>query len=307
MIDLHMHSVYSDGTDTVEEILKKAEKLKLKYISITDHDNCNSYFEIERMDVKKYFSGRIVTGIEIKCAYGDKIIEVLGYKFDYNKMKKWTEEFYKDKSRERLQQKYFDELYNNCIKKGFILKEKSQIEFNPKVQWASVCIFNELKSNAENKVKAPQDFFGCFDTFSKKYCADKKFGLYIDKSKDYPRVDQAVKVIKECGGLAFAPHVYIYKWVDNMDKHIDTLINQYHLDGLECFHSEFSEENINHLLEVCNKKKILISGGSDYHGTNKKGIDMAVGKGNLSIDEKYVENWISSDKEHFMKKEEGIR
>ena len=47
MIDLHMHTLNSDGTDSVVDILKKAEKLKLEYISITDHDNCNGYEELK--------------------------------------------------------------------------------------------------------------------------------------------------------------------------------------------------------------------------------------------------------------------
>lgn len=292
MIDLHMHSIYSDGSNTIQELLEKAEKLNLKYISITDHDNCNAYFEIEKMDAKKYFSGKIITGIEIKCSYGDRIIEILGYKFDYKKMKKWTDEFYKDKSKEMLQKKYFDQLYHNCLNKGLILNEKDKINFDPKKDWASVCIFNELKEHSENIQKAPSDFFDSFDVFSKKYCADKNFGLYIDKSKDYPTVEEAVTIIKKCGGLAFAPHVYIYKWIKDMDEHINTLINKYHLDGLECFHSEFTQSNINYLVDLCEKRNILISGGSDYHGTNKKDIEMAIGKGNLQIDEKYVEEWI---------------
>ena len=43
MIDLHMHTVYSDGDKTVEELLELCEKQKLEYISITDHDNCMQY------------------------------------------------------------------------------------------------------------------------------------------------------------------------------------------------------------------------------------------------------------------------
>ncbi len=66
MIDLHIHTTYSDGSDSPIEILKQAEKLKLKYISITDHDNCNAYKELQKIDVKKYYSGIIVPGIEIK-------------------------------------------------------------------------------------------------------------------------------------------------------------------------------------------------------------------------------------------------
>ena len=51
MIDLHTHTNHSDGMDSVEELLKKAEEKKISYLSITDHNNCNSYKEIkERKD-----------------------------------------------------------------------------------------------------------------------------------------------------------------------------------------------------------------------------------------------------------------
>ena len=96
MIDLHMHTTYSDGTDNVIEILKKAE-LKLDCISITDHDKCNAYEELKNIDVKKYYKGEIIKGIEIKCSYKGSTIEVLGYDYDYNKMKAWVKDFYADK------------------------------------------------------------------------------------------------------------------------------------------------------------------------------------------------------------------
>jgi hypothetical protein len=60
MIDLHIHTNNSDGTDSVKQLLEKAELLKLEYISITDHDTCNSYKELENLDTKKFFSGKII-------------------------------------------------------------------------------------------------------------------------------------------------------------------------------------------------------------------------------------------------------
>ena len=111
MIDLHMHTTNSDGADSTEELLKKAESMKLKYISITDHDNCHAHEEIRDLGLEKLFSGKIITGIEMKCIYNGKSIEVLGYKYNLEKMSKWVKEFYKDKSKEKLQNKYFDKLY----------------------------------------------------------------------------------------------------------------------------------------------------------------------------------------------------
>ena len=56
MIDLHMHTKYSDGTDDIIEFLKKAEENNLEIISITDHNTVKAYFELEKLNVKDYFS-----------------------------------------------------------------------------------------------------------------------------------------------------------------------------------------------------------------------------------------------------------
>ena len=56
MIDLHIHTKYSDGTDTLIELLKKAEQNNLELISITDHNTVKAYCELEKMNVKDYFS-----------------------------------------------------------------------------------------------------------------------------------------------------------------------------------------------------------------------------------------------------------
>lgn len=158
MIDLHMHSTNSDGTDDVIDLLKKAEEKNLDYISITDHDTCNGYEELEKIDIKKYYHGKIIPGIEIKCSYGKNLIEVLGYQINTNKMKEWIEEFYKDKSREKLQTKYFNIQYDKAVEMGLIMSPKEEIKWNPKNEWGSVTIYNEIKKHPENKAKLPEDF-----------------------------------------------------------------------------------------------------------------------------------------------------
>lgn len=293
MIDLHMHTTYSDGADNLIELLKKAENLKLEYISITDHDNCKAYKELKKINISNYFTGKIIPGIEIKCAFDNgKLIEFLGYNIDTDKMQSWSEDYYKDKTKDKLQQKYFDILYNVCKNEGLIINDKQNIQFDSKKDWASVTIFRELQKHKENYKKLPEDFLSDFDIFSKKYCADENSPFYIDKSKDYPSAKETSHIIKQCGGLIFMPHVYIYKWINNIDEHIKFCVEKYNIDGIECFHNTFDEEKIKHLLELCKEKKLFISGGSDYHGKNKPNVEMAIGKGNLNIDKKFIQNWI---------------
>ena len=77
MIDLHLHTNYSDGTDSVEELLENAEKQKLEIISITDHNSVDAYFELEKMpNIRNKFSGEIVIGSEIKTIFDDVNIEI---------------------------------------------------------------------------------------------------------------------------------------------------------------------------------------------------------------------------------------
>ena len=292
MIDLHMHSTHSDGADSIIELLKKAQDMNLTHIAITDHDNCNGYNELKNIDISQYYNGTIIPGIEIKCSYGKNLIEVLGYKINIEKMQKWVAEYYKDKSREKIQTKYFNILYDKCIQMGLVMNEKSKIDWNPKNDWGSVTIYHEIKKHPENKEKLPEDLWEEFDVFSKKYCGNPQHEFYIDKTQDYPSTQEAIDAIKSCDGLVFLPHLFIYKWAENKEKLIDDILEKYEIDGIECMHSNFSEEQIEYLINLCNERKYYKSGGSDYHGINKKNIEMGVGKGNLKIPEEFIKEWI---------------
>ena len=292
MIDLHIHTSYSDGSDSLIEVLKKAQESNLDYISITDHDNCKAYRELKNINVKEYYKGTIIPGIEIKCGYKGRLIEVLGYKINTDRMQEWADNFYKEKTKAILQQKYFDLLYDKCLKMNLVLSPKSNIKFDNNKDWASVTIYNEIKSHIENKELVPEDFWESFNNFSKKYCANPEHILYIDKTVDYPSIEEAIEVIKKAGGLVFLPHLFIYKWSDNIFELIQDILENYDIDGIECYHSEFDDENIEHLKNICKEKGYLMSGGSDYHGTNKKNIEMAIGKGNLKIEKKIIKEWI---------------
>ena len=294
MIDLHVHTTNSDGTDTPIEILKLAEEKGLKYLSITDHDTCKSYYDLNDINISDYFSGKLINGVELKCVYNGRNIDVLGYNFDLDKMNDWISTFYKDKSKASLQMKYFDILYDVCRKLELKITEKEEIIWNPDVDWASVTIYHELeKFKEENKLKLPEDFWESFTVFSKKYCSDKNGPWYIDKSKDYPSLAEGIKAIKDADGLVFMPHLFIYKWAKVKDDFINDIVNYYDIDGLECYHSQFTTENIEYLLKLADEKGLLKSGGTDYHGKNKPGLEFATGYDNfLNIDEKIIENWI---------------
>lgn len=196
------------------------------------------------------------------------------------------------KKLKKLQQKYFDILYDKCKEMNLILTQKENIKFDSNKDWASVTIYNDIKSHQENQELVPPDFWESFDGFSKKYCGNKEHVLYIDKTKDYPSIEEAIKAIKNAGGLVFLPHIYIYKWAYNIENLLEDLLKKYEMNGIECYHSEFTNENIEHLKQFCSDRGYFMSGGSDYHGINKKNIEMAVGKGNLKIEKSIIKEWV---------------
>lgn len=96
MIDLHIHTSYSDGTDSVKEILKKANQIHLETISITDHNTCKAYFEMEKFNVSEIYDGDVIVGCEFTTSYDNRLIEVLGYGFDYVKVEEYLNKFYSE-------------------------------------------------------------------------------------------------------------------------------------------------------------------------------------------------------------------
>ena len=291
MIDMHIHTKYSDGTYTVKEVLEKAEKLGLKYISITDHDNCKAYNELKDLDIKDYYSGKIIQGIELKCLYNGRLIEILGYNYDKEILENWLNEFYKNRQRKDTQKKYFNILYDACLKIGLEMSPKETIKWNPENDWASVTVYQDIKKHEKNKERLPEDFWNEFTTFTKKYCADKEGPFYIDKKDDYPSLTDAIKAVKDANGTVIVAHVFIYKWANDKEEFIKDLHENYDIDGFECYHSSFSEDQIDYIVKYCKNNNLLMSGGSDCHGDNKPGINLAVGKGNLNIDEEIIKSW----------------
>jgi hypothetical protein len=91
MVDMHIHTTYSDGTKTVEEVLKRCEEKKLEYISITDHNTCKQYKD-EALN-KNIFTGKIVKGAEMNATLDNgKRIEFLAYNIKNSEIiEEWIE------------------------------------------------------------------------------------------------------------------------------------------------------------------------------------------------------------------------
>lgn len=89
----------------------------------------------------------------------DDLIEVLGYYVDTKMINDYMKEYSKTNSKEKLQQKYFNILYERCKEMGLVMSNKENIEFDSKKDWASVKIYEEIKFHEQNRLKLPDRMY----------------------------------------------------------------------------------------------------------------------------------------------------
>ena len=288
MIDLHIHSTYSDGSYTVKEILQEAENKNLEYISITDHDCVNAYKELENMNIKNYYKGNIIVGCEFKC-YLEEFhipIEILGYGFDLNIIK----QYFENNHIMGVQKNYLEYLKKQGKKVGLVFDENLKLIDNH--SYASAVFETELLKYSENKEIMRKHHISLEPNFYRAEQCNKNSIFYIDENKDFIGIQGLLEKIHEAKGLAFLAHPYIYP-VDNVEEMVEYIANTYQLDGIECYYSTFTEEQKRTMINCTKKYNLYTSGGTDFHGIPKPDIKMGNGRGNLQIPKEVILNWIN--------------
>lgn len=288
MIDIHTHTIYSDGSSSVENLLNEAQKIGLKLLSITGHNSIQAYFELENAILRNKFDGKILTGIEITTTYKGETIEVLGYGFNVEVM----QQFLNDNvlTFEEKQLKEYDLIKKQYKKIGVIFNENN-IKFNPKVESCRPFIANEIKKHPENyKFFLNKESINTISKFTRNEVYNPKSSLYVDESSLFPSLEKAIEMIHQSGGIAFLAHTFAYS--SNISNELLNIIDNYQLDGLECFYTTFTKRESDYLVKVCEEKKLFMCGGSDFHGNRKINHSLGIGHGNLHIDEDIVKNWV---------------
>ena len=286
MIDLHMHTTYSDGTDDVITILKKAEEKKLEYISITDHNNCDAYYELEKINIKDYYTGKIIPGIELNTKALDIPIEVLGYNIDPKKMNELLKDVYVSTTERNIIE--VKRLYDKCKKEGIYLDDNFVEKYDPSI-YASQYLHKFITKNNSNKELIDEDAWENSNVFYRKYMSNPKTKFFVDTSDILPDFATVMNLIKQAGGLIFIPHIYEYR--TNSERILKYILDNFDIDGIECYYTTFTEEQNKYLLNLSKERNLFISGGSDYHGSFKPDVDMATGKGNLNIPNNIIDAW----------------
>ncbi len=287
MIDLHIHSKYSfDGSDELIDILKMAEEKKLSYISISDHNNTDAYYELDKIDIKKYFSGKIIPGIEINSKADGVPIEILGYNFDYKKMNENVKKILLS-SEERTKVE-FERLVENCKKFGIRLDDNILDVFDYS-EFASGFVHRNMKKYPENKAKINERSWESSRDFYRDYMSNPNTPLFVNADDLVPDLDTAIGSVLSAGGIVFIPHIFEYR--DNTPRVLRCLLSTNNISGFECYYTTFTKEQHEYIVNVCKDKGYFMSGGSDYHGVRKPDTFIGVGHGDLCIPDEIVIPW----------------
>ena len=288
MIDLHMHTIYSDGDKTVEEVLKMCENKKLEYISITDHDTCKQYND-EALKNNNIFNGKIIIGSELHAVFQKKSIEILAYNINPNIINEWCEKYYSEEKLKEQQDIFRQRLFDICNKHGLAYDE-SKIRKPKKVsEYVERPIYEEVMKHKENH-EILGEFTESFGIFFRKGLANPESSYFMNHIEFRPPYKEVIDIIHKAGGKAFLAHPFEYKFKDTIEF-INDLRKEKELDGIECFHPSANQEQRNILVEYAKNNNLYISGGSDYHGSPKPDIEIGVGRGDLSIS-KEILNWL---------------
>lgn len=259
--DLHIHSNCSDGSDGWETILRRCEREGLKCISITDHDNCEVYTQISNPE--RYFSGRIITGIEMQAYYAGLSIELLGYGFDVSKMRELLKGLYlpfDTVNREEMRR-----LHERCTAAGMVFPPDVTNKYDSRKHfYATTYLHEEMQKNPSNKAFVPDEESWLSErVFYKRHTSNPNSSFYVDESDLIPSVSEVIDVIHNAGGKVFIPHIYQYG--EHSLPLLKGLTDNYKIEGIECYYPTFTQAQTNYLLDFCIKHNMLVSKGSDYH------------------------------------------
>lgn len=262
LADLHIHTIYSDGTFTPEEVVRRAKSAGLKAISITDHDAVEG---IEPAILAgKAVGVEVIPGVELSVTYQGKDIHLLGYFINY-KDKRFLN--YLDIFRtERLRR--VEKMVGKLNQMGLAVKMES--------------VLAKAGSGAIGRphvaqVLVEEGYVTGYEEAFQKYLSNQG-PASIEKYRVSP--EEGIALIQSVGGVSVLAHPGVY----NQDEMIQELANK-GLDGIEVIQSEHLWEDTQRYQRIAQKYNLLESGGSDCHGERASGAAI----GTRSIPYSFVE------------------
>jgi len=261
--DLHIHTNASDGTFSPAKLIEESLKARLSAIAIVDHDTLDSIQEA--VDLAQGSTLEVIPGVELTAQHEGREVHVLGY-FLNHRSKQLISKL-KVIQENRIERVY--KIIDNLKVLGVELNPDSVFKISGKSTVGRMHIARALVK--EGRAGSIPEAF-------RKYIGDNSPAYVLGFRLS---VKEAVKVIHDAAGLAVLAHPYLL--------HNDALITEfasYGLDGIEIYYPEHSQGMINFYLELAKELNLLVTGGSDFHGSAKPDIKLGMIKLPIELVEK---------------------
>lgn len=249
-IDLHLHTLASDGRLTPTELVQMVAKNGLKTIAITDHDSTEGLAEAYEA-AKAFPDLRIIPGIEMSADIPGDEVHVLGYFLDYHDV-----EF----------QATLSGFRRGRVDRAKIMVEKLEALGKP-VDWERVQHFAGDGTVGRPHIALAMVEAGYFK--EPKEAFEEYLGndglAYYDRPKLAPAA--GVEMIKQVGGVPVLAHP---TFMNDMEAGIANL-KKVGLVGMEVYYAQYDDDTVRHLARLAKEYDLIPCGGSDYHGLGNSG------------------------------------
>lgn len=268
--DLHTHSTFSDGTCTPAQLIRQAQLQQLSAIVLCDHNTVAGLPDFVSAGEKS--SVEAVPAVEFSTQYGETELHIIGMFISPAKYAQVTQ----------------------LLEDLLLRKEQSNIALIQRLADAGIELdYEKIKRQAGNYVNravigAEMTRLGYVasvpDAF-KQYLSESR-GFYVPPQ----RLDSygAIRFIKSIGAVAVLAHPLLNLDEAGLRAFLPEAIAA-GLDGMEVYYSKYSPEDTALAQSIAAQFRLLPSGGSDYHGDNKPGIELGVGRGDLQIPDSWLE------------------
>ena len=271
-VDLHVHSTRSDGTYTPTELVNYAIEKGLKAFALTDHDTVDGIEEALKAAEGKPIE--VIPGIEYSTEYRKRDVHIVGLFIDYKApvFLEYLERF----QASRIERNH--KLCRNLQGAGFDITYEALLEEFPNAVITRAHYAKYLL--AHGYVKSMVEAFD-------RYLGDHT-PYFVHREKITP--EEVIDITRRAGGIPILAHPTLYKLGrEQLDILVSTLTDA-GLMGLEAIYSTYSPSEESQMKALAKKYNLLISGGSDFHGSTKPGLDLGTGYGRLFIHEEVLEN-----------------
>ncbi|MGL4798637.1 MAG: PHP domain-containing protein [Cellulosilyticaceae bacterium] len=248
LVDLHMHTYYSDGTMSPEEIVAEGKKKNVSIMAITDHNRIGSWDAFKEAATKAAILP--IRGVEINASFGDKVLHILGYGFEPTEgLCKLLEKA--DTEMERMS--------HDVIVK--LQEEEPRVNIEDYEDYTY-----DVRKGGWKGIHYLMDR-GITERLFEGFKYYRAYGCDFNQY-DFPKLSEVCQALKEAGGVSVLAHPASYYGKLEAQELLEVLeaIKREGIDGIECYYPTHTEALTKLCVDFCHGNDLMITTGSDEHG-----------------------------------------